>query len=144
LIQQKYATEISERTVEMHLPSLLLRCHLHIVLQGNQGREGSEEEAQGDLATWLYSRLFEADQQLTQTIEGKGDHLALPPFCSSFFPGTPFKSIAEVVDCKIILIHLCPKPLAFRISMIVECSILSKAFSKSNFRTIISSLDLWH
>jgi hypothetical protein len=66
----------------MHLPSLQLRCHLHIVLQGNQGREGTKEEAQGDIATWLYSRLFEADQQLAQTTKGKGDHLALPPFCS--------------------------------------------------------------
>jgi hypothetical protein len=41
-------------------------------------------------------------------------------------------------------IQVCPKPLASNNFRMVECSILSKAFSKSSFSVTISFLDWWH
>ena len=38
-------------------------------------------------------------------------------------------------------IHLSPKPFALRMSMIVECSIRSKAFSKSKEEVVVLKLD---
>jgi hypothetical protein len=62
------------------------------------------------------------------------------------FPGTPFNRTEEIPKLKMHFIHLSqrtPKPLAFIKASIVSCSILSKAFSKSNFRMTISFLDWW-
>jgi hypothetical protein len=84
-------------------------------------------------------------QQEQKGVETKG-LLALHLFCNRiFFPGTPFNKTAEVLVLKIILIqliHFSPNPLAFKTSIIVQCSILSKAFSKSSLKTRISSFDL--
>ena len=63
------------------------------------------------------------------------------------FPGILFNNTAEVPDLRIDSIHdlhFNPKPLWAKTSKITLCSILSNAFSKSNFRTTISFLEWWH
>jgi hypothetical protein len=59
--------------------------------------------------------------------------------------GSPFL-IEEVPEFRISLIqliHLSPNPLAFRISKIASCSIVSNAFSKSTLRMFSFFFDLW-
>lgn len=61
-------------------------------------------------------------------------------------PGTPLKRTCEVVVERIILIqlhHFCPKPLYWSSFITSPCSTISKAFSKSSFKRIISSFDFW-
>jgi len=56
-------------------------------------------------------------------------------------PGTLLRRTADVPELRMELlqsIHFCPKPLYFMTSSIVLCSILSKAFSKSNLSITIS------
>ena len=60
------------------------------------------------------------------------------------FPDTPLNMTAEILELKISLvqaIHLSGKPLCSIILIINSCSTLSKAFSKSNLRIMISLLD---
>jgi hypothetical protein len=60
------------------------------------------------------------------------------------FPPVPLRSTKEVVVDNRSLIHLSHlggKPLASSISRTAECSMRSKAFSKSNLRIIIPLLD---
>lgn len=62
-------------------------------------------------------------------------------------PRTPFNRTAEVQVERVFLIHkhhLLGKPLASKICTIAECSTISKAFSKSSLRIMISLLEWWH
>jgi len=62
-------------------------------------------------------------------------------------PGTPFNRTVDVPELRMELIpdhHFMSKPLCAITSKITLCSILSKAFSKSSFRTIISFFEWWH
>jgi hypothetical protein len=60
------------------------------------------------------------------------------------FPGTPFNRIADDPEERTALTqfsHLSVKPMCCMTWMIDECSTVSKAFLKSNFKMIISLLD---
>jgi hypothetical protein len=60
------------------------------------------------------------------------------------FPGTPFNKIADEPEERIACIqdnHLSGKPKCCNIWRMVVCSIVSNAFSKSNFKMIASLLE---
>ena len=62
------------------------------------------------------------------------------------FPGTPFNKTAKVPEPKMSFMcsHFCGNPLNSITLIMNSCSILSKAFSKSNFKMIRSLLEWWH
>jgi hypothetical protein len=74
----------------------------------------------------------------------KGSHCLTPLIQWNTLPDTPLRRMAEVPILNIIFIHflhLSPKPLCCNILKMTSCSILSNAFSKSNFRITISFFD---
>jgi hypothetical protein len=79
---------------------------------------------------------------------GEGGSPCLTPLLQwNVLPGTPFNRTTDVPELRMESIqdlHYMPKPLCAIISKITLCSTLSKAFSKSSFRTIISFFEWWH
>jgi len=82
----------------------------------------------------------------TKSKGDKGSPCLTPLLQVKLFPGIPLSSTAEEADPKIFLtqlIQVSEKPLNFIISSMKGCSILSKAFSKSNLRITIFFLEWW-
>ena len=74
----------------------------------------------------------------------RGSPCLTPLLHLKFFHGIPFRRTAELAVLRrfcIQLTHFSENPLCFRISRIAWCSTLSKAFSKSSFRMIISFIE---
>jgi hypothetical protein len=68
-----------------------------------------------------------------------------PPIAVNIFPGTPFSKsdvVAEERSSDVHLIHSELNPSCFIIAIIVGCSMVSKAFMKSNFKMMISCLSV--
>jgi hypothetical protein len=73
---------------------------------------------------------------------GIGSPCLTPLLQLMLFPGTPFRRTEVVADSKMLVVHLIQlssNPNLCIIVRMVECSIVSKVFVKSNFRMIISS-----
>jgi hypothetical protein len=74
----------------------------------------------------------------------RGSPYLTPILQMKSFPAVPLRSTEEVaVERRSLIqqIHLFGKPLACNMAKRVECSVRSKAFSKSNLRITISYLD---
>jgi hypothetical protein len=75
----------------------------------------------------------------------KGSPYLTPLLHRNVLPGTPFSSMDNWAELRISFVqvtHLVGK-FSFCRVMMVGCSIVSKAFSKSNLRMTISLLDCW-
>lgn len=92
----------------------------------------------------LFTMVWRRSAARTNTSGDNGSPCLTPHLQWNTFPGTPFSRTDDVPVWRMDFIqevHLLPKPLCFIIFRIASCSILSSAFSKSNFRITISLLD---
>ena len=95
----------------------------------------------------LFTIYWSNSAAMTNRRGDKGSPCLTPLLHWNSFPGVPFKRIAEVPVSKILLTQLHQvdvKPRWCSMHKMVLCSIVSKAFSKSSLRMIISCLEYWH